>query len=306
MKLSQQSCSGVLTGHPQALPRRMPKSMPTQIRFVEPMYALAVRKLPEGPDWLYEIKFDGYRCLAGKDAGGVRLWSRRGNDFTSQFPAIAKSCEDLPIGTLVDGEIVAIDAEGRLSFNMLQHHRSQASAIRFYVFDVLTFAGRDMLQEKLLKRRDALTDAMRPIRKASSVVDISQTIAAPAADLILAVTELGFEGVIAKRLDSLYESGERSGAWVKYKINKGPRVRHWRLHTGQSVRRRDRRLLPRRQVTLRWKSACRLCAARQARDHGEDGTPEDRSLSVCQSPREEKDSMGADKGGNERLPVVKS
>ena len=219
--------------------------MPTQIRFVEPMYALAVRKLPEGPDWLYKIKFDGYRCLAGKDAGGVRLWSRRGNDFTSQFPAIAKACEDLPIGTLVDGEIVAIDAEGRLSFNMLQHHRSQASAIRFYVFDVLTFAGRDMLQEKLLKRRDALTDAMRPIRKASSVVDISQTIAAPAADLILAVTELGFEGVIAKRLDSLYESGERSGAWVKYKINKGPRVRHWRLHTGQSVRRRDRRLLPR-------------------------------------------------------------
>ena len=199
----------------------MAKALSAKIHFIEPMYALAVRKLPEGPDWFYEIKFDGYRCLAGKDAGGVRLWSRRGNDFTSQFPAIAKACEDLPAGTLVDGEIVAIDAEGRLSFNMLQHHRSQASAIRFYVFDVLTFAGRDMLQEKLLKRRDALTDAMRPIRKASSVVDISQTIAAPAADLILAVTELGFEGVIAKRLDSLYESGERSGAWVKYKINKG-------------------------------------------------------------------------------------
>ena len=123
----------------------MAKALSAKIHFIEPMYALAVRKLPEGPDWFYEIKFDGYRCLAGKDAGGVRLWSRRGNDFTSQFPAIAKACEDLPAGTLVDGEIVAIDSEGRISFNLLQRHRSQAS-------------GRDIRQEKHLKRHDALTD----------------------------------------------------------------------------------------------------------------------------------------------------
>ncbi len=104
----------------------MAKALPAKIAFVEPMYALAVRKLPE--DWLYEIKFDGYRCLAGNDAGGVSLWSRRGNDFTSQFPAIAKGCEALPSGTLVDGEIVAMDSEGQISLNLLQHHRSQASA----------------------------------------------------------------------------------------------------------------------------------------------------------------------------------
>ena len=95
------------------------------------MYVLGVRNLPEGPDWLYEIKLDGYRCLAGKDDSGVSLWSRRGNVFTSQFPAIAQACERLPRGTLVDGEIVAMDSEGRISFNMLQHHRSKASAIRF-------------------------------------------------------------------------------------------------------------------------------------------------------------------------------
>jgi len=63
-------------------------------------------------DWLYEIKFDGYRCLAGKDAGGVSLWSRRGNNFTAQFPAIAKACEYLPDGTLVDGEVAAFMGEG--------------------------------------------------------------------------------------------------------------------------------------------------------------------------------------------------
>ncbi len=114
-----------------------------------------------------------------------------------------------------------LDAKGRISFNLMQHHRSQASAIRFYAFDILTFSGRNMLQESLLKRRNALTEALWPIRKASSVVDVSQTVAASGADMIHAATAIGLEGVVAKRKDSFYESGKRSGAWVKYKINKG-------------------------------------------------------------------------------------
>jgi bifunctional non-homologous end joining protein LigD len=185
------------------------------------MYARGVPELPEGTHWLYEVKLDGYRCLVGKDTSGVSLWSRRGNVLTSQFPMIAKACEHLPAGTLVDGELVAMDPDGRISFNILQHHRSRASAIRFYAFDILIRAGRNMLHQPLLKRRDALTQALRLVRKASSVVDLSQTVTAPAADLIRAVTELGLEGVIAKRHESTYESGRRSGAWVKYKINKG-------------------------------------------------------------------------------------
>ena len=199
----------------------MAKSFPDKISFIEPMYALGVRNLPEGPDWLYEIKLDGYRCLAGKDASGVSLWSRRGNALTSQFPAIAKACELLPTGTLVDGEIVAMDSKGQVSFNTLQRHRSEASAIRFYVFDLLILRGRSMLHEPLLKRRDALTDLLRPVRKKSSAIDLSQTVTASANDMIRAITELGLEGIIAKRQDSLYESGKRSGAWVKYKVNKG-------------------------------------------------------------------------------------
>jgi bifunctional non-homologous end joining protein LigD len=146
----------------------MAKALPAKISFIEPMYALAIRKLPEGPDWLYEIKFDGYRCLAGKDGGGVSLWSRRGNDFTSQFPAIARACEALRSGTLVDGEIVALDSEGRISFNMMQHHRRRASAICLYVFDILTISGRNILNEILLERRDALTDMVRPALRLKS------------------------------------------------------------------------------------------------------------------------------------------
>jgi len=77
------------------------------------MYALAVQNIPEGKDWLYEVKFDDYRYLAGRDQKGVTLWSRRGNLFTSQFPRIAHACERLPVDTLLDGEIVAIDKGGR-------------------------------------------------------------------------------------------------------------------------------------------------------------------------------------------------
>jgi bifunctional non-homologous end joining protein LigD len=197
------------------------KSLPDKISFIEPMYALGVRNLPEGPDWLYEIKLDAYRCLARRDAGGVNLWSRRGNALTLQFPAIAKACELLPTGTLVDGEIVAIDSKGQVSFNMLQHHRSEASAIRFYVFDLLILRGRSMLHEPLLKRREALTDLLRPLRKKRSVIELSETVIASANDMIRAITELGLEGIIAKRYDSLYEPGKRSGAWVKYKVNQG-------------------------------------------------------------------------------------
>ena len=96
------------------------------------MYALAVQNIPEGKKWLYEVKFDGYRCLAGRDKNGVTLWSRRGNLFTTQFPRIAHAYERLPIGTLLDGEIVAIDQAGRISFNLLQHHRLDAQALLFY------------------------------------------------------------------------------------------------------------------------------------------------------------------------------
>lgn len=85
----------------------MPKTVPAIAGFIEPMYAAAVQELPEGLEWLYEIKFDGYRCIAARDSSGVRLWSRRGNLLTAQFSAIAAACKKLPCGTVIDGEVVA-------------------------------------------------------------------------------------------------------------------------------------------------------------------------------------------------------
>ena len=183
------------------------------------MYALPVQKLPQGQEWLYEVKFDGYRCLAGRDSTGVTLWSRRESLFTKQFPDIARACERLPPNTLVDGEIVALDKSGRVSFNLLQHHRSKAQALVFYAFDVLIYRGRSVLTVPLYFRREVLRRIFEDIKAAP--IGLSENIEAAPADLIRVTKEFGFEGIVAKRRDSVYESGKRTGTWVKYRVNRG-------------------------------------------------------------------------------------
>jgi len=177
-----------------------------KVRFVEPMYALTVQKLPLGQEWLYEMKLDGYRCLAGRDSTGVTLWSRRGNLFTNQFPHIARACERLPPNTLVDGEIVALDESGRVSFNLLQHHRSKAQALVFYAFDVLIYRSRSVSNVPLYFRREVLHRIFEDIKAAP--IGLSENIEAAPTDLIRVAKEFGFEGIVAKRKDSLYESGK--------------------------------------------------------------------------------------------------
>jgi bifunctional non-homologous end joining protein LigD len=185
-------------------------------RFIEPMYASAVRDLPDSDAWTCEAKLDGYRCLVAKRQGSVVLWSRRATLFTARFPTIANACEKLPPDTLIDGEVIAIDESGRASFNALQHSRPNAH-IQLYAFDVLVHRGRSVLRLPLEKRRELLTDALR---KVEYPVLLSTHFDCKPADLIRAAKELEFEGVIAKRKGSFYEPGERNGTWLKYKINR--------------------------------------------------------------------------------------
>ncbi len=191
-----------------------------RLQFVEPMYARAVQQLPEGNDWLYEVKFDGYRGLAGRDSTGITLWSRRGNRFTDQFPTIAEACQHLPADTLLDGEIIALDDNGRISFNQLQHHRSHAQAILFYAFDVIIHRGRSLRHVPLETRRELLSDIAADLKTHTPLIGLSDTLDTTPAQLIPLVKEFGFEGIVAKRKDSCYEIGKRSGAWVKFKVNK--------------------------------------------------------------------------------------
>ena len=129
------------------------------------------------------MKFDGYRCLAGRDKNGVTLWSRRGNLFTTQFPGIARACERLPADTLLDGEIVAVDKSGRISFDLLQHHRSHAQALLFYAFDVIVCRGKSLFDVPLTKRRTLLNEIFEAFGKNAFPVRLSETIDAAPADL---------------------------------------------------------------------------------------------------------------------------
>ena len=205
-----------IDGYPDADLEALPHA---RVEFVQPMLAEAASELPKDSDeWIYEIKLDGYRCLAGKSSRGVKLWSRRGNLFNRDFPDIARACADLPEDTLVDGEVVAFDQQGRLAFNLLQHHRSGASAIRFYAFDLLIYQGRSLLGLELSNRRKLLADMLEPLGES---IQLSESFEAEPAELIRVAKKLGLEGVVAKRRRSLYEPGKRSGAWIKYKVNKG-------------------------------------------------------------------------------------
>jgi DNA ligase D-like protein (predicted ligase) len=188
-------------------------------RFVEPMQCLAVPKLPEGPDWEYEIKLDGYRALGIKSAGSVRLMSRNGNDFSARFPSLAKALSKLPDDTVVDGEIVALDETGKPSFNVLQNYNRANTPLQFYVFDLLHLAGKHLRDRPLDDRRELLRAKVMP--RMPEEIRLSETLKAPAAEIVAAVKEQGLEGVIAKRGASLYEPGRRSGAWVKMRLNKG-------------------------------------------------------------------------------------
>jgi bifunctional non-homologous end joining protein LigD len=183
------------------------------------MLAATASETPKASvEWIYEIKLDGYRCLAGRDSSGAKLWSRRGNLFTRDFPNIARACASLPDDTLIDGEIVALDAQGQVSFNLLQHRRSGASAIRFYAFDLLIYRGRSLLGVELSKRRHLLTQVLAPLGEA---LQLSESFEVEPAELVRVAKELGLEGIVAKNKRSRYEPGKRSGAWIKYKVNRG-------------------------------------------------------------------------------------
>jgi DNA ligase D-like protein (predicted ligase) len=190
----------------------------TEASFVEPMECLSVSQLPEGLDWLWEIKFDGYRALAVKSRTGVTLFSRRNKSFNRQFSHIVDALADLPEGTVVDGELVAIDDSGRPDFNLLQNFRAEASRIHYYVFDVLCWKDRDLTRVPLVERRTLLKSVVVIRDKRIRIADYFE--AAPK-DLLSAVREQRLEGIIGKRKDSVYQPGKRSGAWIKYRVNRG-------------------------------------------------------------------------------------
>src|SRR5580700_4240207 len=208
-----------LKGATQKEMRARLDSLPkTQASFVEPMECQSVSKLPEGTQWVWEIKLDGYRALAVKSGTGVALFSRRRKSLNSQFPYIVEALADLPAGTVVDGEVVAIDESGRPDFNLLQNFRAEAPRIRYYIFDLLCWEDRDLTHVPMVERRALLKSVVVIPDKR---IRISDYVEAAPKDLLAAVREQRLEGIIGKRKDSVYQPGKRSGAWIKHRVNRG-------------------------------------------------------------------------------------
>ena len=197
----------------------MPKSQiaPRTAGFIEAMECLPVSKIPEGANWTYEIKLDGYRLEAVRIAGETTLFSRRKNVLNKKFHYVAEALEGLPNGTVIDGELVALGADGHPNFNLLQNFRSAESRVVYYVFDILIHKNRDLTQLPLSERRKILCNVIEPREH----VDLSAVSDTSAAEMLKWVKKNGLEGIVAKRRDSVYQPGVRSGLWSKYRINLG-------------------------------------------------------------------------------------
>jgi len=188
--------------------------------FVPPMKALARAKLPEDGGWQFELKLDGIRAIAVKDGAAVELYSRLPRRITGDFSEIAQAISRLPVAqATLDGEIVALDEKGHPSFQLLQNLRragARRPPVYYCIFDLVNLDGRDLKGVPLNRRRQLLATLLR---QTSDPLRPSPALEGPPEVIWATIKEMGLEGLIAKRSDSIYEPDRRSGAWLKIKTS---------------------------------------------------------------------------------------
>jgi bifunctional non-homologous end joining protein LigD len=189
--------------------------------FCEPCLPGPAAKPPAGAGWLHEIKHDGFRMLVRRDAAGVRLFTRNGHDWTGRFPLIARAALSLKAAScLIDGEAVCCDNNGVSNFNRIRYRRHDGDVF-LYAFDLIELNGDDM-RTKPLERRKVLL--IRLLTKASAGLQVNDHIVEPGDVVFRHACQVGFEGIVSKRLGSPYVSG-RSRHWIKSKNPAAPAVK---------------------------------------------------------------------------------
>jgi len=183
--------------------------------FIEPCLPTLSESVPSGPEWVHEIKHDGYRFICRREGDGVRVFSRRGNDYTDRVPAIADALGALKVKSVtLDGEGVVCDPDGVTDFVLLWAALGRKGSRRafLYAFDVLELDGRDLRDKPWEDRRKALT---KLLRKAPAGIRLSDHLAMTDGDTLFRhACAMGLEGIVAKRRDRPYRSG-RSPDWIK-------------------------------------------------------------------------------------------
>jgi bifunctional non-homologous end joining protein LigD len=186
-----------------------------------PMLARPVATVFDSPEWIYEVKWDGYRVMAAIRNGEVDLYSRNSQDLTSTFPDVAAALAGMKQEAIVDGELVAIGEDGKPSFGALQRaRRGESVPLVYYAFDLLYLDGHDLRKLRLVRRKGLL----RAVLPDAPILRYSDHVAGRGTDFYRAIEQQGLEGLMAKKADSPYLSGRRSDTWRKIKIRQTAEV----------------------------------------------------------------------------------
>jgi bifunctional non-homologous end joining protein LigD len=181
---------------------------------VKPMLATLAKEPFDHPDWMFEVKWDGYRAIAEIKDGGVSLYSRNQISLAKKFHPVAESLKHFGFKAVLDGEIVAVDDQGRADFQMLQDYKKTGRGhLLYYVFDLLYFENHDLTNLPLLRRKELL----RKILPADPKVKFSDHVLKDGTLFFNIVKKKGLEGIMAKHSQSTYLAGKRSSHWLKVK-----------------------------------------------------------------------------------------
>jgi bifunctional non-homologous end joining protein LigD len=191
-------------------------------RTIKPMLATLVDQPFDDPGWQYEVKWDGYRALAFMEKGEVQLVSRNNKTFEDKFYPIYNLLKELKFNAILDGEILVLDEKGRSNFSDLQNWRSEADGeLVFYVFDLLWYEGKDLMDLPLIERQAILKEVLPTD---DDRLRMSKVFHSSGIDFFHAAEKMGLEGIIAKKSESTYASGSRSKEWLKVKVSKRQEV----------------------------------------------------------------------------------
>lgn len=188
---------------------------------VQPMLATLVDKAFDLEGWTYEVKWDGYRAVAFMNKGVIELKSRNDKSFNEKFYPVYDALKEWGVNAVVDGEIVVVDPKGASNFSALQNWRSEADGeLLYYVFDVLWFDGVDIKGLPLSERKELLSN----ILPEDSIIKLSNDFDTSGIEFLETARKMGLEGIMAKKLESTYQVGNRTRDWLKIKANKRQEV----------------------------------------------------------------------------------
>ena len=188
---------------------------------ISPMLATLVDKPFDSDNWIYEVKWDGYRAVAHLNKGKVELRSRNNKSFNEKFYPIVDALKSLNMAAVLDGEVIVTNTEGVSNFGDLQNWRSEADGLLlYYVFDLLWYDGYSLLNLPLTERREKLKEVLPK----HPLIQLSQAFDSTGTEFYEAAKKLKLEGIIAKKADSTYSPGVRSKEWLKIKVSQRQEV----------------------------------------------------------------------------------